>query len=162
APGSAANGEAARRSRTISRISSTRGLMMRTNAARETTCGGSRSSSPTGGTVIMSRSSDAPEMALPCSVLMRSASASLAVRPRAEHAARVANFAALVQRIGYGNRMQHGAAGAHRMAAARREHAIDIGVGRRRAADMDARGVKLARHAAGAHREHHGLHMYVR
>ena len=57
--GSAANGEAASRSRTISRISSTRGLMMRTSFARETNCGASRSSSSTGGTAIMSRSSDA-------------------------------------------------------------------------------------------------------
>ena len=37
--GSAANGDAASRSRTISRISSTRGLMMRTSCARETNCG---------------------------------------------------------------------------------------------------------------------------
>ena len=63
--GSAANGEAAKRSRTISRISSTRGLMMRTSDARETNCGGSRSSSSTGGTVIMSRSSDPPAKTLP-------------------------------------------------------------------------------------------------
>ena len=42
--GSAANGEAVSRSRTISRISSTRGLMICTSVARDTNCGGSRSS----------------------------------------------------------------------------------------------------------------------
>jgi hypothetical protein len=43
----------------------TRGLMMRTRRARETNCGGSRSSSLTGGTAIMSRSSDPPDNTLP-------------------------------------------------------------------------------------------------
>ena len=44
--GSAANGDAASRSRTISRISSTRGLMMWVSVARETNCGASRSLPP--------------------------------------------------------------------------------------------------------------------
>src|SRR6266700_3781180 len=55
----------------------------------------------------------------------------------------------------------HSAAAAHGMPAAGGEHPLDVAVGRRRAADMDGGGIKLAPHASGADREHDGFDVHA-
>ena len=70
-------------SRVISSVSSMRGRMMRVSAERGTVLGWSRSSSPTGGMVKMSFSSESEGSAEPWRALMRSASARLVESPRA-------------------------------------------------------------------------------
>ena len=82
ARGSAAKGESASRSRTISKISSARCRTMFAIVARDTICGAS-CSSPAVGTDISSRASDPPVSTVPYKVLIRSASAMHAPTPRA-------------------------------------------------------------------------------
>ena len=66
---------------------------------------------------------------------------------RAEHAARIADAVDAVERIADRQRMQHGAAVAHRMPAAGGEHAGDVALGDGRADDIDGGGEQLARRA---------------
>ena len=80
-----------------------------------------------------------------------------------QHAARVADAAGVVERVADRQRMQHGAAGAHRMAAAGGEHAVDVAVAdrRRRRSSIEARD-ELAGRAAGGHRDDDRLELHPR
>ena len=72
-----------------------------------------------------------------------------------QHAARVADAAGVVEHIADRQRVQHGASGAHRMAAAGGEHAVDVAFADRGAGDLDRGRDQLAGRAPGGHRDDH-------
>ena len=79
----------------------------------------------------------------------------------AEHAARIADAAIVVERVADRQRMQHGAALAHRMMAAGGEHALDVGVAHGRRLHVHGRGEQLARRAPGGDRQHDRVDMHA-
>ena len=79
----------------------------------------------------------------------------------ADHAARVADAAGVVERIADRQRMQHGAAGARRMAAAGGKNPRDVAVRHRRAGDIDRGGHELAAGSPGRHRDDHGFELQL-
>ena len=68
---------------------------------------------------------------------------------------------AFVEHVADRERMQHGAPGAHRMAAAGGQHAGDVALGDR-ARDLDRSGDQLARRPAGGDRDHHRMQLHLR
>ena len=77
-----------------------------------------------------------------------------------QHAARLADAAHAVERIADRQRMQHDAAGAHRMLAAGRQRAGDVAVGDAGAGDVDVDRVEFAGGPAGRHRQHHRFKLH--
>src|SRR5579862_4774507 len=75
----------------------------------------------------------------------------------AEAGARIADAVGPVDRIAHGQRMQHGAAVALRMAAAGGEHARDIAFGNAGADDLDVGGEHFAGEASRRNRQHDRL-----
>ena len=72
-----------------------------------------------------------------------------------EHAARIADAAAIVERIGDRQRVQHDTAAAQRMPAASGEHTRDVAVAHGRADHVDGSRHQFARGLAGRDRDHH-------
>ena len=79
----------------------------------------------------------------------------------AEHAARLADAGGGIERIADRQRMQHGAAVAHRMAAGRRQHAGDLAVGDHAVGELDVGDEALAAEAAAGQRHHHGFKLHA-
>ena len=75
----------------------------------------------------------------------------------AEHAARIADAGGGIERVADGQRMQHGAPAAHRMATGGRQHARDLGFGDGAAGKIDVGDEAFAAGATAGERDHNGF-----